>query len=554
MLTQLQIRNFAIVPSLDQGFRPGFTVITGETGAGKSILVDALGLLLGARSDASWVRAGEDRAELNAQFDLARNPEAAAWLRDNELDDGDECLLRRVIRASGRSAAWINGTPVTVQQLADLGHRLVEVHGQNEHIRLTGRRRQLEMLDETGDYDKALEATRAVYEKWHSLTDELKALEASAALPPAEAEFLRFQLTELDDTALPAEQVAELEHEHKLLSNAEELERVLGDAVAALDDEDGVAERLGATTRKLKAFTELDDDIAAARGMLDEALINCQEALASLRDAAERAELDPQRLSQVEGTLSDLGRLARKHGVEIDALAPLRDKLRERLDTAEASEGRREALAGEIETALTDYREAAKTLSKARAKHATTLANNVETLMAELGMDGGTFVIDIQPDTDAAPRASGDDNIDIKVSANAGMPPGPLAKVASGGELSRISLAIRVATASGAGRTQVFDEVDAGVGGDTANAVGRLLATAAENGQSLCVTHLAQVAVRADHQLRVSKAASDQATRVETNLLESDHRIEEIARMLGGKVSDQSRAHAQEMLEASGET
>lgn len=552
MLTQLQIRNFAIVPSLDQGFRPGFTVITGETGAGKSILVDALGLLLGARSDASWVRAGEDRAELNAQFDLARNPEAAAWLRDNELDDGDECLLRRVIRANGRSAAWINGTPVTVQQLADLGHRLVEVHGQNEHIRLTGRRRQLELLDETGDYDKALEGTRSAYEKWHVLTDELKALEASAALPPAEAEFLRFQLAELDDTALAAEDVTALEHEHKLLSNAEELQRVLGDAVAALDDEDGVAERLGATARKLKAFTELDDDIAAARGMLDEALINCQEALASLRDASERADLDPQRLSQVETTLSDLGRLARKHGVDIDALAPLRDKLRDRLDTAEASEGRREALAGEIEVALTDYRKAAIALSKARAKHATALAKNVETLMAELGMDGGAFVIDVQPDADATPRATGDDNIDIKVSTNAGMPPGPLAKVASGGELSRISLAIRVATASSAGRTQVFDEVDAGVGGDTANTVGRLLATAAENGQSLCVTHLAQVAVRADHQLRVSKAASDQATRVEANLLESDHRVEEIARMLGGKVSDQSRAHAQEMLDAVG--
>ncbi len=550
MLTQLQIRNFAIVPSLDQGFKPGFTVITGETGAGKSILVDALGLLLGARSDASWVRAGEDRAELNAQFDLARNPEAAAWLRDNELDDGDECLLRRVIRANGRSAAWINGTPVTVQQLADLGHRLVEVHGQNEHIRLTGRRRQLELLDETGDYDKALEATRTAYGKWRELTEELKALEASAALPPAEAEFLRFQLQELDDTALPAEEVTALEHEHKLLSNAEELQRVLGNAVAALDDDDGVTERLGATARRLKDFAELDDDIAAARSMLDEALINCQEAVASLRDASERCELDPERLSQVDSTLSDLGRLARKHGVEIDALAPLRDRLRDRLDTAEASEGRREALAGEIESALAGYRSAAGTLSKARAKHAATLAKNVEALMAELGMDDGKFVIEVQPDADATPRATGDDDIDIKVSANAGMPPGPLAKVASGGELSRISLAIRVATASGAGRTQIFDEVDAGVGGDTANAVGRLLATAAENGQSLCVTHLAQVAVRADHQLRVSKAASDQATRVEANLLEQDHRVEEIARMLGGKISDQSRAHAQEMLQA----
>lgn len=554
MLVQLHIRNFAIVPTLEQAFFPGFTAISGETGAGKSILVDALGLLLGARSDASWVRAGEERAELSAEFDLADNPEARTWLRARELDDGDACLLRRSIRANGRSGAWINGTPVTVQQLAELGHRLVEVHGQNEHIRLTGRRRQLKLLDETGGYGDALEAVRAAFRQWRELTNELEALEAAAALPPAEIEFLRFQLKELDETALPADEVTALEQEHRLLSSAGDLQQTLGDAITALDDENGATERIGATARRLADFAELDDDIGAARGMLEEALINCQEALTGLRAAGERIDHSPERLAEVERTLSALGDLARKHEVDIDALEPLRERIRDRLEAADTLGDKRGSLEASIKDALADYRSKTEALSKARRKHAKALAKSVENLMSELGMDGGQFIIGVKRDAGADPREAGDDEVSIEVGANAGTPPGPLSKVASGGELSRISLALRVATAAGGGRTQVFDEVDAGVGGDTANAVGRLLRKSAENGQSLCVTHLAQVAVRADRQLRVSKDSKKDATHVSTHLLEDADRIEEIARMLGGQVSDQSRAHAREMLESSQST
>lgn len=553
MLLHLHIRNFAIVPALEQDFQAGFTAISGETGAGKSIMVDALTLLLGARSDASWVREGAERADLNAEFDLRGNAAAARWLREHELKDGDQCLLRRSIQASGRSRAWINGNPVTIKQLAELGNRLVEVHGQNEHVRLAQAGRQLSLLDETGDYGKALASTNDAFDHWQTLEARYRSLAEGAALPPSEIQFLRFQLEELENTALPPEEIAKLEQEHRLLSSAGSLMKALDACTQLLDGDDdggGAESRLQGALAALEPFATLDEAFREVRAMLDEALINTREASASLAALTDKVDLDPTRLRAVEQQLGGLGDLARKHAVDLEALESVRDQLSERLAQASQFDELREALEQELDSALESYRKQAASLHKARQRHGKSLAKRVEALMQDLGMGGGRFTIVVTAEPKAKPAAMGTDRVELRVSANPGIEPAPLSKVASGGELSRISLAIKVATADASARTQVFDEIDAGVGGDTANAVGALLKAVAKNGQALCVTHLAQVAVRADQQLKVTKAAGKDHTSVGTDALASDERVEEIARMLGGKISEQSRAHAREMLEA----
>jgi DNA repair protein RecN (Recombination protein N) len=552
MLTHLSIRDFAIVPALELEFDQGFTAITGETGAGKSILVGALGLLLGERSDSGWVRPGSEKAELSAVFDLAGNGEALDWLGQAELGSGQDCLLRRTISANGRSRAWVNGTPVTLQQLGELGNLLVELHGQNEHIRLASRRRQLQLLDASGSYTGELEACAQCYRAWKSLDEQLTALLDDAPASPGELELLRFQVSELQQQALSAEDLASLESEHRLLSKGGELLEAIHASLDRLESEDlGVGSGLHSALNALEVFEALDSNIAEARRMLQEAAINCQEAAASLRAAGSRVDLDPDRLQSVGDQLGALGDLARKHRVQLEQLGEVRDTLAGRLDRAEHFSGRRDELEAECSAALASYRQAAKRLSECREKHATSLGQAVSALMAELGMPGGTFRIQLRHDAGGRPRERGDDDVELLVSANPGMPPGPLAKIASGGELSRISLAIKTATSrAGAALTQVFDEVDAGIGGATANAVGGLLRRLADGGQALCVTHLAQVAVCAAHQIAVRKDAADETTRLDTLLLDGDGRVDEVARMLSGRVSDQSRAHASALLEA----
>ncbi len=554
MLQHLHIRNFAIVPTLEQDFMPGFTAISGETGAGKSIMVDALGLLLGGRSDASWVRSGADRAELTAEFSVRENAAARQWLKQQELQEGEQVLLRRTIQASGRSRAWINGTPVTVAQLAELGHLLVEVHGQHEHVRLTDQNRQRELLDRAGDHGAALTAVQEAFLAWQARHARLEELTAQSALPPSELEFLRYQLKELEAQALPADAVAKLEQEHRLLAASGGLLQTLDQAGALLEHEDqGAAQQLAAALAVLEPHQDLATELSEVTAMLEEALINTREAASGLAAFAGGVELDPQRLTQVAQQLDALGDLARKHGVDLEALETVRDQLAERLDQAERFDEVRESLEEEVAVCLQSYRSAAKALSSQRCATASRLAGAVQTLMQDLGMAGGQFEISVSQH-DTAPSATGDDRVSLRVSANPGMPLAPLAKVASGGELSRISLAIKVASADKAARTQVYDEIDTGVGGDTANAVGLLLRKTAHQGQALCVTHLAQVAVRADQQLQVSKQAEANSTAVAAQVLAADARVEEIARMLGGKVSEQSRAHAREMLEAASAT
>jgi len=552
MLNFLQIRDFAIVEALDLDLSGGFTCITGETGAGKSILVGALGLLCGERADTGAIRPGCERAELSAEFELATGSAALAWLQQAELDDGRGCLLRRVISATGRSRAWINGALVTLAQLAELGELLIEIHGQNEHIRLVRRDEQLRLLDAGGAHDDALSRVVAAFEAWRALDLERRNLLEEQPLDAAERDLLQYQLDELERDLIAAAEFLALEAEHRMLAQGSEVLDSLERAAALLyDDEGGASRALHRAADRLARHAELDRGLAEAVGLLREAAINCDEASAGIESARSRLDLSPERLETLERQLALQHDLARKHRVEPDALDAVRDQLAARLERAATLEQRLQRIDAQLGAALDEYRAAAAALHEQRRERAATLSAEVTALMQELGMEGGRFEIEVRADAGAAPSARGTDQVELLVSANPGIPPGPLRKVASGGELSRISLALKVAARAESATTQVFDEVDAGIGGDTANAVGALLRSLAASGQALCVTHLAQVAVFADRQLRVVKVAADGSTRIEVGKLDGEERVDEVARMLSGRLSAQSRAHAAELLAAS---
>lgn len=559
MLTHLHIRNFAIVPTLDLDIPEGFTAITGETGAGKSILVDALGLLLGDRSDAGWVRVGADRAELTAEFSVANNPDAKKWLLDSELSADETCLLRRTIGANGRSRAYINGSPVTVTQIQSLGHLLVELHGQNEHLRLTRTSEQFKLLDKSGNYNPQIIEVRNAFIQWQHVAEELDSLNRETAVSATDLDFLNFQLAELEQHDLTADSISTLQIEHDRLAAGGALLEALTDGIESLDPQSetagaGVNADINRVLARLQGFDGLDKNISEACKMLAEAAVNCEEASVALRAARDRVDLSPERFEQLAHTLGQVHDLARKHRVRMDELEGVRDKLAGRIERAANSEQRRGELELKLQTCLDQYRAAANKLHLERKKHASILSGRVVDLMSELGMEGGTFELAVTLKPQSTPSVRGDDELQIRISANPGHPPGPLNKIASGGELSRISLAIKVASIGGdQATTQIFDEVDAGIGGNTANAVGRLMKRLSTNkrtasGQALCVTHLAQVAVCASFQLQVRKAAEKDSTTVDTLLLDGTARIDEIARMLSGNISEQSRAHATELL------
>ena len=550
MLVYLQIRDYAIVESLELDFRDGFTCITGETGAGKSILVGALGLLCGERADTGAIRQDASRAELVAEFELDETQPALAWLRENDLDEERGCHLRRVIASNGRSRAWINGTAVTLQQLAGLGEHLVEIHGQNEHLRLTRNDEKFRLLDDGASHLDELQAVREHYFAWQELEMEKQALLSQSPLDHGDQELMSYQVNELETGMIPADEFRELENEHRKLAQGGEFVAALEASLLTLDSEQsGASPGLHRAVRELEAHAVLDPDVAEAVSLLKEAAINCEEAGASIQTALARMDLSPERLSELERRLERQHDLARKHRVEPEGLAEVLENLNGRLEFAGTQEKRLAAIDSELEAALHRYRTGAADLHQCRARRAQELARGVSELMQQLGMEGGKFEIEVAHDNDKAPSARGDDRIELNVSANRGTKPGPLRKVASGGELSRISLAVKVVAREGdRSAVQVFDEVDAGIGGATASAVGSLLKSLSRGGQALCVTHLAQVAVFAERQMQVSKEGAGTGTAVTVQNLEKDQRVDEVARMLGGQLSDQSRAHAQELL------
>lgn len=556
MLNFIQLRDFALVRELSVDFQAGLTVLTGETGAGKSILVEALGLALGNRADSAMVRHGARRAEICAGFTVPDGAPARAWLEARELDEDDECLLRRTIGVEGRSRAYINGRPVARRQLLELGALLVDIHGQHEHQSLLRRDFQLQLLDEYADHPALLAAVAEHHETLCRLEAEQAELEGLASSGDR-LELLRYQLQELQALGLSAEAIEVLEEEHRRLAHAGELLATARQALIQLEAEEEAAPvaALARLNTALQGMQGTDPRLGPVVELLDGALIQLREAAAELRHYCDGLELDPARLREVEQRLSALHDLARKHRVSLAELPALSHRLAQHCEQLAAAEERREALAGEIARAQARYAEAAAALRESRRRAAGRLAEEVNERMACLGMSGGRFVVTVEPLPGKRHSARGSDGVEFQVSANPGHPLRPLAKVASGGELSRISLAIHVATAQRGGvPTFVFDEVDVGVGGRIAAVIGQELRTLSARRQILCITHLPQVAAQGHWHYRVSKTTADGVATTDIRCLDEAARREEIARMLGGvRITARTRAHAREMIEAAGD-
>lgn len=552
MLRHLSIRDFVIVAALDLEFDSGFTVFSGETGAGKSILIDALALALGARADASVVRNGEARADITAEFDT--HPDVDAWLDEQalaaiETEHGNTVMLRRVVDGNGRSRAFINGTAATLTQLRELGEMFVDIHGQHAHQLLMRPDAQRELFD---THAGLLDTKAAVTRAWRTWRDAAQAVETAQSKDrelQLERERLAWQLAELDKLSPQPGEWEEVNVEHRRLSHSANLIDGVQAALSALSESDeAMLGHLSSVISKVRDLAEIDPALNDALAALEPAEIQLQEAAYSLSHYAHRLELDPDRLAQVEKRLDALHSAARKFRLQPETLPQEHEERREqlaKLDAAADLDALRAAEAKAKDAYLAD----AKVLSKARAKAAKALGAAVTTGMQELSMAGGSFEVALVPLPDGG--AHGMEQIEFRVAGHAGVPLRPLAKVASGGELARISLALSViASAASPTPTLIFDEVDTGIGGGVAEVVGRLLHQLGEQRQVLCVTHLPQVAARGDHHFQVAKSSKGKNGTVSTvTSLDKTSRIEEVARMLGGlAITATTRKHAKEML------
>lgn len=552
MLTSLYVRHFAVVEAAEVSFGPGLTVVSGETGAGKSLLVDALMLLTGARADSGMIRADSDRAELAAEFDLTGLPDAQAWLRREELDEDGNCQLRRVLRAEGSSRAWINGRPANTRQLGELAALLVEIHGQHEHQALLSRAHQLALLDAYAGHDDLIAQVRRQAEQWRELNQRMHKLSGGEDRE-LRLELLRHELAELEQWALPPTELAELEANHKRLANADRLAEGSAGVVELLDGEGEFALRraLGRAHAELGKLAALDDRLAPWLELLDNAGIQLGEAADGLGRYAQDVDLDPAGYAALDQQLSHLHALSRRHRLPPEALHERLLALRAEHAELEGAGDALEQLSGQLQRLQQEYSRAADLLGQSRMAAATKLGEEVSALMGELGMAGGVLRVELVPTPGDEPDAQGRERCELLVSANPGQPPRPLRKVASGGELARISLAIEVATlGKDSIGSMVFDEVDSGIGGAVAEVVGQKLRALGSRRQVLCVTHLPQVAAQGHAHLRVSKQSDGDTTRTRIEHLDAAGRRDELARMLGGvEITRETRAHARQMLE-----
>ncbi len=555
MLRYLHIRNFAIIDNLEIDFEPGMTVLSGETGAGKSILIDALGLLLGDRADSEAVRHGSERAEVSAEFLLDDTSQAREWLQQRDMLDADHaesCLIRRTVSADGRGRATINGGPTTVRELKELGEFLLDIHGQHAHQSLLKADIQRDLVDDFGKHQELRQRIADLYREYRHISERLASLENRDEDGGLRADYLKYQIAELEALKLSDDEVASLDSEHKRLANAG---RLLQDGQQAMNllyegDEGSAYEQLNQVVHLLHGLQKLDSSFNDIAETVESARILIQEAGFSLRDRIESLDLDPARLDWVEKRLGAIHDIARKHQVRPEDLGQHLQNLSEELGGLESAGEEIEKLQGELKRLQTEYADLARDLHQARCTTATRLATEVQTIIRELGMPQGCFEIQVNALEETQPRMHGADLIEFLVSANPGQSPRPLNKVASGGELSRISLAIQVVAAESTHvPSLIFDEVDTGIGGGVAEIVGRQLAELGRTRQTLCVTHLPQVAAQATHHLFVGKEIVDGMTRTRISTLAPEARVEEIARMLGGvDITEQTRAHAAEML------
>ncbi len=556
MLQHLHIRDLAIVEAVEIDLRSGLTVLTGETGAGKSIVVDALQLLTGGRGGAEMVRHGATRAEVVASFDMARASAALRTLLDEQaLDVDDELVLRRVLTADGKSRGYVGGQQVPLTLLRCVGEQLIDIHGQHEFQSLTRPTAQRLLLDEFGELLADAAAVEAAHQAACDARGRLESLAARAADRDARLELLRYQVGELEALRFVPAELPELLAEQARLSNHGRLAEAARTALElAYEAESGSAySSASRALAQLRIAAGIDPALASIVPSLDEATIRLAEAGRELTRYLDALEIDPARLEWIEQRLASIEQLARKHRVPAAALPNRTTELAAELASLEQFTSDLDALRSAHAAALARWRELAERLSSARQQAATRLAADITNRMQTLGMTGGRFGISLSRAAldDGATAAHGLDQVEFMVSANPGQPLRPLARVASGGELSRLSLAVQVAVRSAEQRCMVFDEVDAGVGGAVAEIVGRELAALGQRAQVLCVTHLPQVAAQADHQLRVDKLTDGQSTRTSVVELSPAERVEEIARMLGGvDVTQKAREHAEEMLRA----
>lgn len=547
MLRTLSIRDFVIVDSIELEFAPGFTVFTGETGAGKSILIDALALALGGRGDASVVREGAARTDITAEF--ATSEDIDAWLEEHAFqNDEGAVLLRRVIDNAGRSKAFINGITATAAQLRELGEKLVDIHGQHAHQSLLKTDAQRVLLDSQAGLLEDARAVAAAYKAWRAVARQREEFEVNARNVLLERERLEWQVGELEKLAAKPGEWQEISAEHSRLSHAASLIEGAQEALDAISESESspMLSQLSALTLKLGKLADIDGALKPVVEALEPARIQLQEAVYALNDYLGRVELDPDRLHEVETRLDAIHSTARKYRVAPEDLPQEYDTLAAQLrQLADASDV--EALRAQEEKLKDAYMEAARALSKARAKAARTLSVAVTAAMQDLSMAGGRFEVALNP---CEPANHGLEQVEFMVAAHAGTSLRPLAKVASGGELARISLAISVITSSAtATPTLIFDEVDTGIGGGVAEVVGRLLKRLGQDRQVLCVTHLPQVASQANQHFQVSKRSAEGRTMSRIDALDAKARIEEIARMLGGlEITATTRKHARELL------
>jgi DNA repair protein RecN (Recombination protein N) len=552
MLTHIHIRDFAIIEELELSLGRGLCVLTGETGAGKSILIDALGLVLGDRAESHTVRHSAAKADLAIGVHIGDLPQVIRWLEERDLHLGDECLLRRVVTREGRSRAYINGVPTPLATVRTLGEMLVDVHGQHEHQSLLRRDSQRRLLDEHGGNAARLAELARVYEQWRDLGRRLEALSSAQDEREGRRELLRYQLRELTDLGLGQEEASELESEHQRLAHVGQLKSGALELYHTLyEAEDGAVHTLLATLcARLDALADTDPALGEYHELLQGAQIQVEEAADGLRRYAERLELDPRRLEWVEARLATVHELARKHRVAPGQLPSRQGELERELVALEDPEQdleRMQEASGALEAR---YTELAQEIGETRRRTAQRLSAQVTDAMQGLGLQGGEFRIEVQTPGQAQPSRSGWEHIDFLVSANPGQPRRSLSKVASGGELSRISLAIQMVAANSLHiPTLIFDEVDVGIGGAVAETVGRHLRALGGRRQVLCVTHLAQVAAQAHHHYQVRKTTRRSTTLTHIATLSTQARVEEIARMLGGvEMTEQTRAHALEMI------
>ena len=553
MLTQLHIQNLAIIDELDLDFIQGMTVLTGETGAGKSILIDALGLILGDRGDSSVIREDCEKSEIVAYFDVTYLEGINHLLDEQSITaEGDEIILRRVINRDGRSRAYINGSQVPIQVLRNIGELLIDIHGQHAHQSLMKRTVQRGLLDHFASHWSLFNEVNIAYQSWKTISDRLSEIGSNTDSHKSTIELLEYQVKELVDLKPEQDEYEQLEDEFKRLSNVSQLIDITQGVLGLLSDNEISAElTLQRANHELRDLEKSDTTIHTFTELLESISIQLNDTVNELRHYSERLENNPERLNEVDMRLNALHNIARKHDIHIKELPDYLHQLQDKLEQLINSRDSVDKLSEQKTLALKNYQQAAEKLHKSRCKAAKEMAKEISEQLKLLAMTDGKFVIDVIKQESEQPLQDGLDLVDFLVSLNPGSSPQPMRKVASGGELSRISLAIQMISRDAKTiPTLIFDEVDAGIGGRTADIVGNLLKKLAESHQVFCVTHLPQVASRGDNHLQVNKYSKAGSTYTKVTMLGETARVEEIARMLGGlRISEKTREHAKEMLE-----